>query len=771
MSPALRRALSRQLSTSQGLARRAAPPAAAEPSAAAEAPEAAEPSAAAAPPAAAAPEAAAALPSPAPRIAVIADDEEIGRLLLAESVAAGGLRPWAVEDGTAALQAALTAAREGELAIVLLDVDMPGMDGNAVCRRLRAQTSLATVPIVMVTGHEDSDAVARAFEAGATDFISKPVNWSLLPRRLEYILRNAASARALAERVTQVRTLVEAIPDTLWVVSADGHIQWSPNAAASDPGGSAATLAPAERLAEVLAMIRRTAQDGVQRRLQYRLQSREATDEAAGNAAGPGVAPTGQGGAALRSYELRFSRREGGDVLVVRQDTSERAAAAERIERLAYFDPLTGLPNRQRCIETAEELFAEAGRLGQSVAVIYLDLNSFKRINDAFGHSVGDAVLRTVAGRLTRVLEECRGEGSFLSVARFGGDEFVILLRHHAVRPLAGRVAEACRRAFLEPIAYEGLEFYPAPSVGVAIYPDDGADVATVLKNADTAMYHAKSDTAQSIAIYAPAMSGRLRDWLDLEARLRHAVQQERLMLRFQPKYRLRDQRLVGVEALLRWRDAQHGDIPPNRFVEIAEDSGLIIELGSWVIRAVCRQLADWSARGIAVPVAINVSGKQMLHGDLARVVETEAAAAGIAASLLEMEITESLLIKDSATVREALARLRALGCGIALDDFGTGYSSLAYITRFPPDRLKIDQSFIRHVDESPREAAIASAILALAHSLDVVVTAEGVERAGQLEWLRAHGCDEVQGFLLSGPLSAGELQDQLLEGTLAGYV
>ncbi len=673
-------------------------------------------------------------PVHAPRIAIIADDEDIGRLLLAESVLARGLTPQAFDNGTAALAAALAAAASGELAIVLLDVDMPGLDGYAVCRRLRAQAQLPAVPIVMVTGHEDSTAVTRAFEAGATDFISKPVNWSLLPRRLEYILRNAAAARALAERVTQVRTLVEAIPDTLWVVAPDGRILWSPNAA----GPQVESLAPAEQLPQVLSAIRKTAQDGVQRRLQYRESG-------------------------TQSYELRFSRREGGDVVVVRQDTSERTAAAERIERLAYFDPLTGLPNRQRCIETAEALFAEADRLRQSVAVVYLDLNSFKRINDAFGHSVGDAVLRTVAARLMHALEQCRRDGAVSSVARFGGDEFVILLRHADVRPLADEVAEACRRAFLNPIAYEGLEFYPAPSIGVAVYPDDGPDVATVLKNADTAMYQAKSGAARSVAIYAPAMSSRLRDWLDLEARLRHAVQQERLALQFQPKFRLRDQRLVGVEALLRWCDAEHGDIPPNRFVEIAEDSGLIIELGSWVIRAVCRQLAAWQARGLALPVAINVSGKQMLHGDVARVVEAEAAAAGIPASLIEIEITESLLIKDSATVREALERLRALGCGIALDDFGTGYSSLAYITRFPPDRLKIDQSFIRQVDQSPRDAAIANAILALAHSLDVIVTAEGVERPGQLEWLRARGCDEVQGFLLSRPLGARQLEQRLL--------
>jgi diguanylate cyclase (GGDEF)-like protein len=560
-------------------------------------------------------------------IAIIADDEDLGRLLLAESAAECGLEPLVYDNGTQALEAALSR----DVAIVLLDVDMPGIDGFGVCRRLRAESRLASVPIVMVTGHEDSAAISLAFEAGATDFISKPVNWALLPHRLKYILRNAS--------------------------------------------------------------------------------------------------------------------------------------AAERIERLAYFDSLTGLPNRQRCIETAERLFAAAAASQESVSVIYLDLNSFKRVNDTFGHSVGDAVLRTVAGNLTRALESFKNLHQHVTVARFGGDEFVILLRHREARALAIDIADACCAAFKDPIIYEGLEFYSAPSIGLAVYPQDGDDVATVLKHADTAMYQAKTGSAAAVAVYTPAMSSRLRDWLDLEARLRRAVQDDLLHLQFQPKFGLLDNRIAGVEALLRWCDSEHGDIPPNRFVEIAEETRLIIDMGSWVVRAACRQLREWMDRGIAVPIAINVSAKELLHGDPARVVETEAAAAGIPTSLIEIEITESLLVKDSAVVRSALERLRQLGCRIALDDFGTGYSSLAYITRFPPDRIKIDQAFVRNVDRSPSDAAIANAILSLGASLNLVVTAEGVERPGQLEWLRARGCHEVQGFLLSRPLAARELEQQFLQG------
>jgi len=558
-------------------------------------------------------------------IAIIADDEALGRLLLSETATASGLLPMSFDNGLAALEAALS----HEIAIVLLDVDMPAMDGYAVCRRLRAEARFASVPIVMVTGHEDSAAISRAFDAGATDFISKPVNWALLPRRLAYILRNAA--------------------------------------------------------------------------------------------------------------------------------------AAERIERLAYFDTLTGLPNRQRCMETAEQLFSEANGSSETVAVIYLDLNSSKRVNDTFGHAVSDAVLQTVAGKLDRSLAGFRARHENLVVARFGGDEFVILVRHAEARAVAAEIAEACAAALKDPIVYDGLEFYSTPSIGIAVYPDDGADVASVIKHAGTAMEQAKLGPSGSVVMYTAALSSRRRDWLDLEGRLRRAVQDDLLQLQYQPKFRLADNHLVGVEALLRWCDPDHGDIPPVRFIEIAEESGLIIELGNWVMRTVCRQLRRWQDLGVRMPVAINVSGKELLHGDPARALEAEAAAAGVPAYLIEAEITESLLVNDTVRVRTALERMRRLGCSIALDDFGTGYSSLAYITRFPPDRIKIDKAFMQNLERSPSDAAVASAILSLGKSLSVTVTAEGIERTSQLDWLRKRGCHEAQGFLLSRPLFASELEGRFM--------
>ena len=681
--------------------------------------------------------------SSAPRvpIAIVADDDDIGRLLLAEAVASLGLPASSFDNGSDALLSAL----ESPVAIALLDIDMPGLDGLEVCRTLRADRRYSNVPIVMVTGHDDSEAIRAAFDAGATDFISKPVNWALLPRRLEYILRNAQAANDLSERMSQVHTLVDALPDSLWVVSSNGQMRWSSQTAAgaelAPVAAGVEVIAPGPHLPALLLAIAKTAADGAQRKLEFRVQEP----------------------ASSRSYEIRLSRREGGDVVVVRRDTTERMVAAERIEKLAYFDPLTGLANRHCCLDRLASWMVHAEASGESVAIIYMDLNSFKRVNDTFGHAVGDAVLRTVAQRLQGTVDATDIDGGQVLVSRLGGDEFVLVVQHRDARDMGMRVANACRHVLAAPIEFESLEFHCSPSVGMAVFPDDGHDAATVLKHADIAMYQSKANGADEVVVYSSVLSSRLRDWLALEARLRRAVRDEMLTLEFQPKLCLESGQLMGAEALLRWRDEEHGDVSPSRFIEIAEDSGLILEMSSWVVRAVCRQIRHWLDMGVSVPVAINCSPKELMHGDPAALIAAEASRAGIPASLIEVEITESLLVNDSVGVRNVLAALRRLGCGIALDDFGTRFSSLSYITRFPPDRIKIDKIFIDSVDKTAADAAIASAILSLASGLGLKVTAEGIERESQLEWLRRRGCSEGQGYLLSRPLSPYEFTQRFV--------
>ena len=444
-----------------------------------------------------------------------------------------------------------------------------------------------------------------------------------------------------------------------------------------------------------------------------------------------------------------------------------KVAQAQRIERLAFFDALTGLPNRQCCLDAASHWISRAAEKNEAVSFVYLDLDGFKRINDAFGHTVGDAVLRIVAQRLMQAVAAYQSEAQQILLSRFGGDEFVILARHERAQALGLEVARACHATLNNPISYERLEFLSIPSVGVASYPEDGPDAETILKHADTAMYQAKSVGTGGVAVYSPSMSSRLRKHVQLETHLRRAVHAGALSLEFQPKFRLADRRLTGAEVLARWSDEELGDVSPSEFIPIAEESSLIIELGEWVMRGACRQLRAWLDSDISLPLAINISAKELLHGDPARALEYEAKAAGVPASHIEIEITESLLVRESPAVRTALDRLRALGCTIALDDFGTGYSSLAYITRFPPDKIKIDKSFVRNLDKSLADCAIVGAILFLGESLRVMVTAEGIEREGQLQWLRERGCHEGQGFFLSRPLSSFRLAEQFLTSEL----
>jgi len=436
---------------------------------------------------------------------------------------------------------------------------------------------------------------------------------------------------------------------------------------------------------------------------------------------------------------------------------------AERIKRVAYFDSLTGLVSRHRCMQLADQIMTVAAVDNSNVVVICLDLLGLKRVNESFGHQRGDDVLRAFALRLQDVLSGFAIADDLVIVSRFGGDEFVVVVKSPDAESLGKRIAAACLTAFKTPIEQHGMEYFAAPSVGLACSPHNGRDAETLFKCADAAASHARVGGNIEAVAYSDELADRRRDWLDLESRLRHAVREGALSVVYQPKFRIHDRKLVGLEALMRWHDPIHGDVPPVRFIQIAEHSGLILEMGEWLVRTVCRQQRAWLDQGIEVPVAVNCSGKELMHGDPAGLVYRETSAAEIPPSLIEVELTESVFVNDSRNMLAALQRLRSMGCRIALDDFGTGYSSLAYLVRFPPDRIKIDKSFVRDVDRTIRGAAVASAIVSLAQNLQMTVTAEGVERVAQVDWLRSHGCHEAQGYLFAKPLTVPELEQNFL--------
>jgi diguanylate cyclase (GGDEF)-like protein/PAS domain S-box-containing protein len=427
----------------------------------------------------------------------------------------------------------------------------------------------------------------------------------------------------------------------------------------------------------------------------------------------------------------------------------ERKRAEARIEHLAYHDLLTGLPNRRLLLDRLELALAQARRDRSQIAVLFLDLDRFKVINDSLGHTVGDAVLQSVALRLKHHLR--KGD----TVARIGGDEFTAVVRniHHPVD--TAKVAELIQAALREPLMAAGRELFVTGSIGISIYPNDGTDVENLLKNADTALHRAKEQGLDSFRLFTPSMNAEAVQRLRLESDLRRALPRNELFVHYQPVVDLASGEIRALEALLRWRHPEHGLVSPTEFIPIAERTGLLSSIGPWVLKTACREAQAWQQPGrTATSVAVNISARQLHHVDLVRNVVEALEAAGLAASLLELEITETSAMQNPEATIQTLNALKALGVRISIDDFGMGYSSLSQLQRLPIDTLKIDRSFVRDISTDPSDAAIAIAVITLAHSLRLKVVAEGVETREQLAFLADHGCDRIQGFLVSPPVA-----------------
>jgi diguanylate cyclase (GGDEF)-like protein len=430
-------------------------------------------------------------------------------------------------------------------------------------------------------------------------------------------------------------------------------------------------------------------------------------------------------------------------------DITERRQAEERMRHIAQHDALTGLPNRLALLMRLAQLLPEARRHHWNIAIMFIDLDRFKIINDTLGHQIGDEMLREVACRLSSVIRETD------FVARLGGDEFVILLPAIATPADAAIVANKIIAALSTAIQVDGHELHTSPSIGISLFPDDGPDGDSILKNADTAMYHAKSAGRNNYQFFATEMNQATTERLDIERKLRHAIARNELTLCFQPQFAANGTRPTGIEALVRWLHPTDGMIRPDRFIPVAEETGIIVEIGEWVLRNACREMKHWIDAGLApIRIAVNVSARQLRRRDFCETVAGALAESGLPPELLELEITESSVMENPDEAIQILQRLGRMGVTLAIDDFGTGYSSLAYLKLFPIDHLKIDRSFVADIEHDLNDRAIAFGTIALAHSLGLNVIAEGVETEDQLELLRTNGCDEVQGYLFSKPLN-----------------
>ena len=679
--------------------------------------------------------------------ALVVDDDESQRMLMSAALKKERFKVVEAENG----QDAIDMLQEVQPDLVLLDVDMPVMDGFGACQSIRGTPGFRETPIVMVTGHEDTESIDRAYEVGATDFISKPINWALFEHRVRYILRASRVMNGLRESEAKNRAFIQANPDAILVVDA-----------------------ASKRIEQVGGVRNNWCGDLFARRSRVTLNELPEPLSATWTEQVELVSQTGetQNGEFTSSdgdtqlfFETRMVPFTENSTLVLIRDISEQKQATAKVYRLAFYDTLTGLPNRQSFLTKLSEAIRVAEMNESMLSILYLDLDNFKRINDSLGHSLGDELLKTVSTRI----EKCvRGDDyvarvgrsqSALQLARLGGDEFTILLQDMESTDEAREVANRITGAVSEPILIDGNEFVITPSIGIANYPEDGTDIDSLVMNADTAMYNAKESGKNTCRTFSGTMSVRSMEHLELEHSLRSAIQNGDLELHYQPKLGLRNGRITGVEALLRWTHPERGPVSPAKFVPVAEEAGLILDLSDWVLHAACSQIKEWEDGEVAgLPIAINLSGKQFTHTDVHSVISRTLRQHSVRPESIELELTENELMRDADKSIDMLARLKAAGHSIQVDDFGTGYSSLSYLKKFPIDVLKIDRSFVTDLKPAGDNIAICAAIVALAHSLNLVVVAEGVETQEQQNLLSQLRCDQTQGFYFCRPVSATDV-------------
>lgn len=572
---------------------------------------------------------------------IIIDDDPLIRLLVAKALQATGLQTTEAASGEEGLK---LFAENGANA-VLLDVMMPdGIDGFDTCMKLRKLPNGQHIPVLMMTGLEDLESINRAFEAGATDFITKPINIPLLGHRVRYMLKASQTTKSLLD--------------------------------------------------------------------------------------------------------------------------SER-----RLHRMAYFDTLTELPNRQFFREHLQHMIALARRQNLKLGILFLDLDGFKRINDTLGHHLGDQVLQEETGN--RLRKSLRASDALIrvgtnlegdSLARLGGDEFTVLLSTIERNEDAATVAERIRVNLAQAYIFGDHELHTTTSIGIAIFPDDGDTAEELLQNADLAMYYAKREGGDNYWYFSNKMTELALRRLSLENHLRKAIERGELKLHYQPILDVATNKFLGVEALLRWDSQELGQIPLDEFIPLAEETGLIVSIGEWVLRQACNQAVSWINKKILLTrMAVNVSGMQFLHKGFSLLIAKILAETGLDPHVLELELTESALISDEDSVLNTLYALKKIGIQLAIDDFGMGYSSFSRLKNFPIDRLKIDQSFLRNIEQDSENAAIATAIIAMAESMNMKVTAEGVETDAQLAFLRNKRCHELQGYLFSKPLISAQTEEFLI--------
>lgn len=685
----------------------------------------------------------------APLILVV-DDQRFMRKLARDWLEEAGFAVEEAADGAEAL----SAFRRLHPDLVLLDVIMPVMDGFAACAELRKLPGGAHTPVLVMTGLEDAESIKRAYEAGATDFIHKPINGVVLGYRIRYILRASETARQLresqkklvnAQRIAGLGYWEFAVPSGELTWSADVHRIFGVPPETLPPTRQAFLewVHPDDRHS-VTRLIDQVLEDARPRGTEFRLICPDRSERIVQQ----------QAEVAVDDAHTVFQ------VTGTVQDVTERRRAEEQIRFLASYDTVTGLPNRRQIMDYLKLQLTRPTGQARWVANLFLGVHHFKRVNDTLGHKAGDQLLREVAKRLVEGLRAPNGGAPARSsdqdpfVGCFGGDEFVVILNDVGRIQDVARFARGIIRALERPFTLEGQEVFTTASVGISLYPIDGTDADSLLQNAATAMSHAKYHGDPEYQFYTESMNSTAFQQLVLESGLRKALERHEFTLHYQPQIDLASGEIVGAEALIRWESPELGMIWPLEFIPLAEETGLIFPIGDWVFRSACAQAKQWQDAGFRpLRVAVNVSARQFGQQDFTRGISLALQSAGLDPCYLDSELTETTVMRDVDSAILSLKEMKAMGLHVSVDDFGTGYSSLSYLERFPIDALKIDRSFLEGLPSDPEHAAITTAIIAMAKSLNMRVIAEGVQSKQQLAFLREKGCDEAQGHLFSYPI------------------
>ncbi|NWB24137.1 EAL domain-containing protein [Pseudomonas sp. D4002] len=691
---------------------------------------------------------------------LIVDDEPLVRKLLKMLLEDQGYLTLTASSGEEALS--IVELQPPDL--ILLDIMMPGMDGYEVARKLKSDKSMANIPIIMLSALGEHSARILGLEAGAEDFLNKPVESAELWLRVRNLLRLKAfgdylkSHNLMLEEQLQQRTIdlerfrsaMDASGDAIFLINRSSMRLIEFNRHACQVMGYS-----------VEELLRKTPADLSDNTIE---QLEIMYDQIIAGRSPIEPIETRircKDGSYIPVEMHREAYKTGDDWIIVgiARDISRRKETDQRLLKMAHYDSLTGLPNRNLFFTTLQMGLTQALLSNWQLAVVTVDLDDFNNVNETWGHLVGDQMLTELGQRLTNCLNVSD------TVGRMDGDEFalILMIREGQADPL--QTVERVREKLREPFHLAGQLTAMTASIGIALYPNDGDDAHGLIKHANTAMHRAKKIGRDTYRFYTTQMNVEASARQAMEAALRDAVEQHAFELYYQPKIDLADGTVCGLEALLRWPRPGLPNVSPAVFVPILENLGLITQVGKWVITSVCKQIADWQTAGEKpFRVAVNVSGQQIIEGDLIASIQQVLVDHQVDPHWLEIELTESSLMENTSHTIASLKTLQQMGIKVSIDDFGTGYSSLAYLRRFPIDKLKIDIAFIREVTSNPQDAAIAKTIIELAHSLGLQVIAEGVETVEQLAFLTENGCDQVQGYLFSRPLPISELDELLRE-------